>query len=229
VRGIPVSIIELTGQFQNNPTRFAAQRPGNSPVRTKTPTQAEKMLNAAGRLFGTQRFHEVRMEDIAAEAAVGKGTLYRYFNDKEELYLALLERASQQVLERIHAELTDAEGPREKLVAMATALIAFFDEQPQVFDLIQRAEVLQREGAAFPWQTARDEMARLLREFFKEARQRGEFAVADADHAVLMFLGGLRAVVRFGRRPRPRNLAQQMVRSFLDGAGSCKLTPEACR
>ena len=198
-------------------------------MRTKTVTQAEKMLDAAGRLFGTQRFHEVRMEDIAAEAAVGKGTLYRYFNDKAELYLALLERASQQVLERIQAELTDADGPREKLIAMAAALIAFFDEQPHVFDLIQRAEVLQREGAAFPWQKARDEMARLLREFFKEARQHGEFAVADPDHSVLMFLGGLRAVVRFGRRPRPRNLAQQVVRSFLDGAGCAKPVPSICR
>src|SRR5262245_60622446 len=107
------------------------------------------MLEAAGRLFGTQRFHEVRMEDIADEAAVGKGTLYRYCNDKEELYLALLERASQQVLERIQTELVGAEGARGKLVAMATALIGFFDEQPHVFDLIQRAEILQREGGEF--------------------------------------------------------------------------------
>ena len=198
-------------------------------MRTKTQTQSEKMLEAAGRLFGTQRFHEVRMEDIAAEAAVGKGTLYRYFTDKEELYLALLERASQQVLERIQIELIGAEGARDKLVAMATALIGFFDEQPHVFDLIQRAEILQREGREFPWQTARDEIGRQLRELFKEARQRGEFVVGDPDHAVLMFLGGLRAVVRFGRRPRPRTLAQQVVRSFLDGAGWVKPAPSACR
>ena len=61
-------------------------------MRTKTAQQADKVLDAAARLFGTQRFHEVRMEDIAAEATVGKGTLYRYFNDKEELFVALLER-----------------------------------------------------------------------------------------------------------------------------------------
>src|SRR5262245_18615534 len=67
--------------------RFAVVNLQVAPVRTKTPQQADKMLNAAARLFGTQRFHEVRMEDIAAEAAVGKGTIYRYFSDKDELYL----------------------------------------------------------------------------------------------------------------------------------------------
>ena len=41
------------------------------------------------------------MEDISAEADVGKGTLYRYFRDKEELYLALLSRAAEQIQERV--------------------------------------------------------------------------------------------------------------------------------
>ncbi len=44
-------------------------------MRTKTPQFSEKMLEAAGRLFGTRRFHEVRMEDVASEADVSKGTL----------------------------------------------------------------------------------------------------------------------------------------------------------
>ena len=107
-------------------------------MRTKTPHQLEKMLEAAGRLFGSQRFHEVRMEDIAIEAEVGKGTLYRYFSDKEELYLMLLERSSQQFMERLRDEKALAEGPRAQLQAIVAAVIAFFDEHPHLFDLIQR-------------------------------------------------------------------------------------------
>ena len=66
-------------------------------MRTKTPVLPEKILTVAARLFATHRFHEARMEDIAAAAEVGKGTLYRYFKDKEELYLALLERTAEQL------------------------------------------------------------------------------------------------------------------------------------
>src|SRR5262249_46174369 len=107
------------------------------------------MLDAAGRLFGTQRFHEVRMEDIAAEAEVGKGTIYRYFSDKEELYKALLSRSSGQLLGRLRDELEQADAPRAQLVRVVAALIGFFDERPHLFDLIQRAEVMQ--GPGFLW------------------------------------------------------------------------------
>lgn len=186
-------------------------------MRTKTPHQADKMLTAAARLFGTQRFHEVRMEDIAAEAAVGKGTLYRYFNDKEELYSALLERASEQVVRRIEAGLKPGDGPRQRLEALVAALIAFFDEQPHLFDLIQRAEVLQRTGGAFPWQKARDYVSDLVLDLFKEGKARGEFVVRDPDTALWMLLGGLRGVSRFGRKPRPRDLARRVVAGFLNG------------
>src|SRR5205807_6866797 len=84
-------------------------------VRTKTPLQAEKILSVAARLFAKQRFHEARMEDIAAAAEVGKGTLYRYFKDKEELYTALLARASEQMSQRLREAAGQAEGPHEQL------------------------------------------------------------------------------------------------------------------
>src|SRR6516164_700405 len=115
----------------------------------------DKMLDAAGRLFGSQRFHEVRMEDIAAEAEVGKGTLYRYFSDKEELYLMLLERSSRQFMERLRTEKAKAVDPQAQLQAVVAAVIAFFDEHPHLFDLIQRAEVLRRPDRASPWQETR--------------------------------------------------------------------------
>src|SRR5271157_2392858 len=98
-----------------------------SRVRKKTSAQTEKMLDAAGRLFGAQRFHEVRMEDIAAEAEVGKGTLYRYFNDKEELYLSLLERSSRELLNRLQEERLRFDSPSEQLSAFVASIVAFFD------------------------------------------------------------------------------------------------------
>src|ERR1700757_1776349 len=94
-------------------------------VRTKTPLQAEKMLEAAAALFGTQRFHEVRMEDIASAAGVGKGTIYRYFSDKEDLYMALLERASKQMHDRLGRALKNIKGANARLRAVVSAIISF--------------------------------------------------------------------------------------------------------
>src|SRR5438094_10655062 len=118
--------LELTGQFHY--PNLLVGRPGPL-VRTKTSEQADKMLAAAAQLFGRRRFHEVRMEDIAGEAAVGKGTLYRYFTDKEALYLALLARASRQCRALIDAEVAKAATPRQKLRGLVGAGFAFFDAQ----------------------------------------------------------------------------------------------------
>ncbi len=194
-------------------------------MRTKTPRLSEKMLEAAARLFGTQRFHEVRMEDIAAEAAVSKGTLYRYFQDKEEMYLALLARASRQLVQQLQAQVSQAEGARDRLVAIVGAVLAFFDAQPHLLDLIQRAEVLRGTGPAFPWQKVRQEGLRLVQEIFQQGHDNGELSSADPELSALMLLGGLRAVVRFGRQPRPGNLAQRIVDGFLHGAHGARSLP----
>jgi AcrR family transcriptional regulator len=187
-------------------------------VRTKTPLQAEKILTAAARLFATQRFHEARMEDIAAAAAVGKGTLYRYFRDKDQLYHALLVRAAEQLTARLHEEVGRAAGPRARLEALVAAIIRFFDEQPHLFDLIQHAEVTQGPGDDFPWQEARAEAVRLVQQVFAEGRESGVFRVEDPDLAVYLLLGGVRSVIRFTPRPRAGDLPRRIVDHFLQGA-----------
>src|SRR4051794_18067281 len=52
----------------------------------------ELITEAAGRLFGERGYDGTRLEDIAAAAGVTKPVLYRHFDSKKELYLALLAR-----------------------------------------------------------------------------------------------------------------------------------------
>lgn len=49
----------------------------------------ELILKAVEEVIKTKRFHEVKMDDVAKEAGVGKGTIYRYFPNKDELYFEL--------------------------------------------------------------------------------------------------------------------------------------------
>ena len=187
-------------------------------MRTKTLDQADRILCAATRLFGRHRFHEVRMEDIAAEAEVGKGTLYRYFADKEELYRAMLGRSADRWMDRVQ-EIVAGPGPaRERLEALVAGAIEHCDAEPHLLELIQRAEVMAEAGAAFPWQEPREVMPQLVRRLWDEAAEEGAFRVRDPGVAVWMLLGGLRSIIRFGRRPRPAGLARRIVDNFLDGA-----------
>jgi AcrR family transcriptional regulator len=187
-------------------------------VRTKTSSQADKILQAAAQLFGSQRFHEVRMDDIADAAAVGKGTLYRYFKDKDELYLDVLRWESGQFLCRVRRAVEEsASSARSQLVAAVRAIIEYFDDQPHLLALIQRAEVSMISDELFPWQQTRLDMLELIHGVFRSGEEGGEFRVGDPELATLILLGGLRGVIRFGKMPRPHDLSQRIVDGFLEG------------
>jgi AcrR family transcriptional regulator len=210
--------MKLTGQFRNEIIDFFCECA--AAVRTKTLDQADKILIAATRLFGAHRFHEVRMEDIAAEAEVGKGTLYRYFADKEELYRAMLSRSSDHFIARMEAIAGGTGSARDRLVTLVAAVIEEFDAEPHLLDLIQRAEVMSATGAVFPWQQSRERMPQLVRGLFAEAAEEGSFEMRDPDIGVWLLLGGIRAIIRFGDRPRPEDLAERIIGNILDGAAN---------
>jgi len=51
----------------------------------------EQIVNAATTIFAWQGFHAARMEDIAREAGLSKGTIYLYFRSKDDVSAAILD------------------------------------------------------------------------------------------------------------------------------------------
>jgi len=48
-----------------------------------------EILDAAMRVFAREGYHRAKMEAVADEAGIGKGTVYEYFKSKTDLFLAL--------------------------------------------------------------------------------------------------------------------------------------------
>jgi AcrR family transcriptional regulator len=157
------------------------------------------------------------MDDIAAEADVGKGTLYRYFQDKEALYNTLLDQSAAELAERLEEALASSEDPAIRLEAVVRMFLDLFDERRHLFDLIQHAEVMLRPGNDFPWQRVREMSWRSVEQLLIDGVNHGLWQCPDPTHATLMLLGGLRAVIRFSPPPRPEGLAATITRMFLNG------------
>ncbi len=76
----------------------------------------EEILDAALEVFGAQGFAGARLEDIARQAGVSKGTLYLYFDSKEALFRAMILARIVSALEEGEREVQEVEGPmRRKL------------------------------------------------------------------------------------------------------------------
>lgn len=63
----------------------------------QTPETREKILSAAQELFAERGLFDTQMKDIATSVGISRTSLYRYFLDKEDLAMAILERMSSEM------------------------------------------------------------------------------------------------------------------------------------
>ena len=94
------------------------------------------ILEAAARLFSGRRFDEVSMEEIAQRAEVGKGTLYTYFANKEELYFAVVFEGIARLNESLREGSVAPSAPEERLRQMVHRIVAFFSQNRFFFRLM---------------------------------------------------------------------------------------------
>lgn len=116
-----------------------------------------KILEEAARLFSTQRFDEVLMDDIAQSAGVAKGTLYTYFADKEELYFAVvfegISRLNQQVLEKVDSQ----KDPEKKLRNIVHSIVSFVAQNGFFYKLLSIEDSKSNTGKSINRERWREE------------------------------------------------------------------------
>jgi AcrR family transcriptional regulator len=100
--------------------------PGNERERADARRNRERILCAAARLVAERGIDGISMDDVAHEAGVGKGTLYRRFGDRSSLLRALIEepeRDFQEALIRGEPPLGPGAPPIERLHAFGATLL----------------------------------------------------------------------------------------------------------
>ena len=67
-----------------------------SPRPNVSEERKDQIMNAAEEVFSQKGFNDARMDDIAEETGLSKGTLYLYYKSKDDLIIAILERLFQR-------------------------------------------------------------------------------------------------------------------------------------
>ncbi|MBN1968665.1 MAG: TetR/AcrR family transcriptional regulator [Candidatus Delongbacteria bacterium] len=87
------------------------------------------ILEAVEQIITYKRFHEVKVEDIATKAGVGKGTIYRYFKDKDHLFFELAIYGFDPFTERLTEIVSSEKSFNERLTESAYHLESFFKKR----------------------------------------------------------------------------------------------------
>ena len=78
-----------------------------SPRPNVSDERKSQILNAAEQVFTKKGLDLARMDDIAEETGLSKGTLYLYFKSKDELIIAILDRIFQGIFKQLEARKKD--------------------------------------------------------------------------------------------------------------------------
>jgi AcrR family transcriptional regulator len=105
---------------------------------TTRPAAKERILDAALDVFSDKGFHLATVDEIAERAEVGKGTLYRYFANKEGLFNELV-RLRMEDLEMQAGKVLDGHDDVLTMIAKYVRVyFEFFDRNQRLYHLIAR-------------------------------------------------------------------------------------------
>lgn len=94
------------------------------------------IVDAAEQVFAQKGFGSATMDDVAERAELSKGTLYLYFNTKEELFLAVAARGLEVLGNLFMKASEDGETGAQKSRAIGNAYIGFVHEHPTYYAAI---------------------------------------------------------------------------------------------
>jgi AcrR family transcriptional regulator len=111
----------------------------------------QQILDAAAKLFAERGYSETDTQLLAEKLHVGKGTLYRYFPSKRQLFLAAADRVMQRLRQAIDGSMEGIDDPLDRVAAAIRACLAFFDKHPEFVELLiqERAQFKDRKKPTY--------------------------------------------------------------------------------
>jgi AcrR family transcriptional regulator len=181
----------------------------------------DAILRESVGVFAAKGFRGTDVQEIADRAGVGKGTVYRYFGDKQALFWA----SAYWVLEQLHQRLAGASSPSEsvldRLRASCRVYAEFFEENPDYLEIfvLDRAEFRGRAP-----QHNQDLHERMISEFSEIVQQgmaSGELHSGDPRTVVWSLGSAIYGSVLFAAYSKHQQsiveLAEQTTEIFLRG------------
>ena len=109
-------------------------------MRTVTDLKRQEILKAAATVFAKSGFQKTLMDDIAGRAGIGKGTIYRYFSSKDDLYFSILDQAVEDLLTCLSRDLESKAPPAQKLRQMMSDMAELLLKNRALFKLIAETD-----------------------------------------------------------------------------------------
>jgi len=158
----------------------------------------EKILEVAADLFSKKNYHEVMMDDVARLTDIAKGTVYNYFESKEELYFTImslkLNNLNTSLKDKIEGEISCI----ESLHSFVIHLYMFMMKYPSFFLMYQKEYLNAENDFCEQLKSHNEELKSILKGILRRGIRDSQFRNLDEDLAVKLILGSIFGAVQRG-------------------------------
>lgn len=190
-------------------------------VETDKGSLREQILDQASHFFIRYGYHGLSMRRIAESVGVSKAALYYHFKDKEELFLAILERNLESIEVLIDSVERRTEDPQERIGMLVTDILEQPDDRRAVIRLAsQEVSQLTPDAQARITEAYNRKFIRRIQAIFDRGIKTGGLRAVNSEIATWALLGMMYPYfypAQSRRMPEPEIVVEQLVSIFLEG------------
>jgi AcrR family transcriptional regulator len=177
----------------------------------------DAILDTSAKLFSQHGYKEVSIRDIAQACGMTNAALYYHFRNKEDLFLAMLQRDHEKTLIALREAVNGPGDLREDLKQLMTSYASITCERRHSFQTLWRdlRNVEDVRGHKL-FGEIRSSFLRPLEERLAQAQAAGEIQPGDARFYARLLHGMIMALAHEGRPDKPRRASPQEVEAAVD-------------
>lgn len=182
-----------------------------------------RIIEAATKVFAKKGFYQSKISEIAKEAKIADGTIYIYFENKDDILISLFEEQMKGVIDNMEVQISGIDDPARKLERFASTHLDLIEKNQDMAEIIQ---VELRQSGKFMKEYKNEKFIQyldIIEDIISEGQERGIFRKDVIPKvAKRAFFGALDEVSRFWvlssrRQYDIRAVARQISEYFLNG------------
>jgi len=143
--------------------------------RARSSDKYHRIIHAATKVFAKKGFFHAKVSDIAKEAQVADGTIYIYFENKDDILISLFEEQMKAVLDNMVVQISKENDPVRKLQRFALTHLQLIEQSKSMAEIIQ---VELRQSSKFMKEYKNEKFGQyldLIADIIQEGQRKGVF------------------------------------------------------
>jgi len=176
----------------------------------------EKILEAAKAQFAKKGFHGTLMSDIAESAGVGKGTIYRYFPSKEELFGSIINSQLESFENRIKFAANSGNSEIDVLTDIAKIHFEEYRASKEVIEILVMEGLNKIGDIKQDFKNGIVKIEEIVSQVISKGIDNGVFRGVDPKRTAVIFLGLIWTVLKHGIVMEERELEKKYFDTIFD-------------